>query len=449
MRRALGFLAAAVFTAASCSAAATPPASTVPASASPPPTPSLSPMASPSPAASGPSPAASVAPAAVVGRDWVAVDVAQLSPAVGGAARVRAAIEGPNGLVAAGMGESPAQLDSTDDVPTSWTSTDGRTWVRGGDLPVPRGLVAADVHALARVGDGFVAVGDSLQGGGAIAWSSPDGTTWSSTVLDAGTCAWGIAARQQIIVVIGIVGPCHAGGGGHPVAWASRDRGRTWARQPVPGPAGAWGAFTTLVATPDRFVAYGSFTRSRPVDTCGGLCTSPDPPPFGPGMWLSADGASWQGPVEPGIFATSPIAQVVAGPAGLVAWGSSGEAGTLWISSDGRQWTVAPEQPFRTSSDLVFGGSPSALVALAGNPYRDSGAIPAAYSTDGVQWVIPPVPAGLTTGSVSLIAPFRGGFVAFGLREEPVGGGECPATKITPETCRTIATVWLTPPTIE
>jgi hypothetical protein len=134
------------------------------------------------------------------GRDWrpATVEMADGS-------RMEAVIATPSGWLAVGSRDGSLSA-------ASWTSTDGVSWHATPEEPA-LGNGRGSIHMLgvARDGSGYVAVGwrDSVGNGNAVAWISPDGTTWSrlpdDDSLDGGGMA-GVAVRGGRIVAIGTVG---------------------------------------------------------------------------------------------------------------------------------------------------------------------------------------------------------------------------------------------------
>lgn len=88
--------------------------------------------------------------------------------------------------VARGAGKLVAIGNTADGLPLAWTSTDGQSWALvSGD---PFGADPALLSAIASGGSGFAVVGrrplDADAPGGALAWWSSDGSTWSQATVD-------------------------------------------------------------------------------------------------------------------------------------------------------------------------------------------------------------------------------------------------------------------------
>jgi hypothetical protein len=117
----------------------------------------------------------------------------------------------------------------------AWHSEDGRTWVQAQAPGAPDSVGAFNSFgptALLASGGRFVALGHD--GGGRVsAWTSADGQTWSSSVIDDPALAFGCENLCQIgqaaqvgstLVAVGY----RAQSSEPVVAWVSADDGRTW-----------------------------------------------------------------------------------------------------------------------------------------------------------------------------------------------------------------------------
>ena len=157
-------------------------------------------------------------------------------------------------------------------------SVDGRLWA---EIAVADGGAADSVtlREVTATDDGFVAVGAS--GGGAAAWTSPDGHTWGEA---------SVADPPASFAWVGSSGPRLVAGGDPPGLgrWASADGGTSWA----PAPAAPEGPppSARVLGLPGAFVAAGE-------------------PPGGSDalvIWTSLDGVMWamsevrsEAPLEP------------------------------------------------------------------------------------------------------------------------------------------------------
>jgi hypothetical protein len=157
-----------------------------------------------------------------------------------------------------------------------WTSSNGTDWT---EVPDAKALHRGFMNAVARAGDGFVAVGPSL-GAGAAAWTSADGIAWSYVSSDPvfvgpagpdyGVDATGVAERDGRIAVVGTA--ALADDSTIVVAWWS-DQAGTWSRTIGKG---AEPGVLNVAATTDGFLASGW------SQACPG------------GIWASSDGSSWR-----------------------------------------------------------------------------------------------------------------------------------------------------------
>ena len=181
-------------------------------------------------------------------------------------------------LVAVGF----ERVEEEDDA-ASWTSTDGRTWVRSvlGALTGPGDQQMATVVTL---DDLVVAAGFSFEGDGdAAIWTSPDGTHWQRIVDD----SLGGPGDQKINAIAAggpglvAVGEETVDGETDAVAWVSSD-GSDWDR--VDDPAGAFGGagaqrMFAVTSSPLGVVAAGEDDVGRDTDAA---------------VWTSADGTTWE-----------------------------------------------------------------------------------------------------------------------------------------------------------
>lgn len=230
------------------------------------------------------------------------------------------------GWLAVGRVDPVCQLDcGVDPVrPLVWTSTDGVTWTTVAANSPHRGM-----NAVARGGEGYVAVGVGRSG--AAAWTSRDGSTWSpapdAPVLGprsgAEPSSWiamtDVAATDGTIVAVGM-DQGQPGGDLSIRAWWSSD-GRTWAD--ATGDAFAGGQAFAVTATPRGFLLMGPSTTSR----CLG------------GLWESPDGRTWTCVANEGAFGGFGPDAAAASPSVVVAVGldasgpesDEGVPGTAWI----------------------------------------------------------------------------------------------------------------------
>ena len=203
-----------------------------------------------------------------------------------------------------------------------WTSADGSEW-----RPVPDDPAAfanAEVRAITRLGDGFVAVGvvgTAQQHSGAVAWTSPDGLIW--TRVDDPAFVGGIAVAVVAAPFGGLVAVGSDLDRREAVAWTSAD-GQHWTRAPTE-PSRQWpGGYawmTDVVSIGASVIAIGDDQGLQ-----RGTATS----------WVSRDGTRWDrarsAPVQEGaeFYAITP------GGPGVVVVGAFGAPDSyvpdVWLS---------------------------------------------------------------------------------------------------------------------
>jgi hypothetical protein len=250
-----------------------------------------------------------------------------------------------------------------------------------------------DASGIVALGSRLIVVGRQYatygsQSGPTMAWSSTDSFSWTATTLshDAGEPMITTDGSQAIVV-------------GSGMAWRSSD-GLTWSRASAP-PVGRlpWGPVhgtaKALVAAPGGFVALLGQSGTGAFDSVA---------------WTSADGDSWtQLAPSPALRSFCP-AQLVAGPAGLVAVGGDcGGNPVIAASIDGgRSWT----RTFTGTGYVPFDG---VRITPAGYLAWRTGEI--WTSLDGFQWTragVMPSRPGWDRTVVSQVVPFGPGYVAIG-----------------------------------
>jgi hypothetical protein len=212
-----------------------------------------------------------------------------------------------------------------------WTSRDARVWtpVR----PTPRAFADAVVTDVVAGGPGLVAVGARLDPGetdepvGGLVWTSRDGATWTRA---AGERTFDLNHGNINTIAVGGPGLVAAGADiDGTVVWTSRD-GTSWERVPRDRAVFAGASISAITGWRDGMVAIGA----RIPDAVGL-------------QWASRDGRAWVREPAGGSFdvraAVSDVSQV-AGQ--LVGVGSDSTGGAIWVSEDGRSWTlVAGSRP--------------------------------------------------------------------------------------------------------
>jgi hypothetical protein len=293
-------------------------------------------------------------------------------------------------------------------------------------LRIPGQAMIADVTPLP--GHGFVAVGYVPPDWIPVAWTSPDGLTWSiHLTMGATDFTFPVslaAGGDGTVVAVGRSGP-------EPVAWTSAD-GVAWQQRPVPllQRSDVAERMTTVVASGHGFVAGGSAgpelfdRRARFWTSVDGAewKSAPDDPvafanaevrgitrfgdgfvavgvggeaqhPSGAVAWTSTDGSKWTRVDDPSFVDGIAVAVVPAPFGGLVAVGSDvgrREAST-WTSPDGRRWTRAPNEPSREHSggfawmtDVAAIGD--TVIAIGDYQGLQRGTATSWVSRDGIHW---------------------------------------------------------------
>ena len=143
-----------------------------------------------------------------------------------------------------------------------WTSPDGRRWQPVADDPAA--FADAEVRSIVRVDDGYVAVGvvGTAQAiTGSVAWTSPDGRTWTrvaSSDLALGRTVAVVRAPFGGIVAVGSDLNEHEA-----FSWSSPD-GRSWTIAPSEPSRQYHGKIrmTDVVAVGDELIAIGNYVGS-------------------------------------------------------------------------------------------------------------------------------------------------------------------------------------------
>ena len=231
-------------------------------------------------------------------------------------------------------------LTSVTDGPAGWlavggpgavvlTSADGLSW-RQASGPIAQDLAGTSAVTAAANSSGYViAAGLATSGQAAQLWWSPNLTSWTrATVMNDASSS----SRVQAVTAAAHEFMAVGSDGGHPAVWTTTD-GQTWTTIVLDLPPGASAAQLDQVAMDgNRVVALGQET------TAGGTV------PFAE---MSANGgASWQrvlsGPSGTGTVVTA----LAAGTGGFTAASQSGPPGQqdaqVWTSATGATW--APEQ---------------------------------------------------------------------------------------------------------
>jgi hypothetical protein len=242
---------------------------------------------------------------------WTTVDGIEWSrhpvPVLGGdiAERMTAVAAGEHGYVAGGsVGPEIFERHAR-----FWTSADGSEW-----HPVPDdpdAFANAEVRAITRFGDGFVAVGvvGSVQHpSGAVAWTSADGVAW--TRVDDPSFVAGLAVSVAISPSGGLVAVGSDLVRHEALVWTSPDS-RRWTKAPSEPsrqhPAYIW--MTDITAVGDSLVAVGDFQSGQ-----RGTATS----------WVSRDGIHWDRARTAPVQEQVELYAITPGGPGAIAVGSFG-----------------------------------------------------------------------------------------------------------------------------
>jgi hypothetical protein len=241
-------------------------------------------------------------------------------------------------ITVGGVAMFARSLDRTDQQPggdeISAPVADATGWV---DIPAFRAPYL-NLRAVAGNSAGFVAVGDTSRGDATDpVWFSPDGFGWSRAPEGPDSPnLWDVLAfRIDHLDDPAVVERFVAAGVGPqdgPAAWTS-ENGRTWTRAAVELPAdpGGHDAMFGLFPTGAGVVAWGTLGNA-------------------PAIWWSQEGTSWElVSTGPAFDATAEgqIVEVAQTADGFVAIGwerprGEGEHEQVWTSADGTTWVRGP-----------------------------------------------------------------------------------------------------------
>jgi hypothetical protein len=203
-----------------------------------------------------------------------------------------------------------------------WTSLDGIDWQTVPDDPVA--FANAEVRAITRIGDGFVAVGvvgTAQQHTAAVAWTSSDGRTW--TRVDDPSFVAGVAVAVVGAPFGGLVAVGSDLDRREAVAWTSRD-GHRWTRAPNEASrehSGGFAWMTDVAAIGDSIIAIGDYQGLQ-----RGTATS----------WVSRDGLRWDQARSAPVQEQGEFYAITPGGPGAIVVGSFGGPDsyvpTVWLS---------------------------------------------------------------------------------------------------------------------
>jgi len=242
---------------------------------------------------------------------WTTVDGIEWSrhevPVLGGdvAERMTAVASGARGYVAGGsVGPEIFERHAR-----FWTSADGSDWQPVPDDP--EAFANAEVRAITRFGNGFVAVGvvgSAQHHTGAVAWTSADGVRWAR--VDDPSFVAGVAVSVATSPSGGLVAAGSDLDRHEAFVWTSPD-GRTWTKAPgEPSrqhPAYIW--MTDVAAIGNSLIAVGDFQSGQ-----RGTATS----------WVSSDGIHWDRARTAPVQEQVELYAVTSGGPGAIAVGSFG-----------------------------------------------------------------------------------------------------------------------------
>jgi hypothetical protein len=192
-------------------------------------------------------------------------------------------------------------------------------------------------------------------------WTSPDGFSWSRSILgEAGyggpaSLLYGVTVGGPGLVAVGYEFSMDGEGGG--VIWTSPD-GFSWSRLADDEAISDGGSLFGVVAGGPGLVAVGG-------DWQGGDVV--------PAVWTSSDGLVWSRvPHDESVFGSGGMMwSVTAGGPGLVAIGGAppyvAASAAVWISPDGFTWSQS-QVPALSSDVSGSGGGSAMMAAAAGGP---------------------------------------------------------------------------------
>jgi hypothetical protein len=268
----------------------------------------------------------------------------------------------------------------------AWLTADGRTWEHVRDIPA---MGAATISGVAQIASGrLVAVG--REGPSPRVWLSDDaGRTWrkaAAPVDDPGAMLRTIVAGPRQALVMGSLGT--SDGSPSSVLFLTSN-GEDWKTVDLPAATFSGGAINDIAPFGEGFVAVGA----RTIDGSPAVATTTD---LYQGLrraaWHSGDGLAWESAAidaDAGEAAPGPIGKMLAGSAGLLAFGlgpaTSPTDPIIYASSDGASW--GPGIQFDTSNTGIatwdgqiyllrsrFDGQPTAeLIVGDGLRWRSKG----------------------------------------------------------------------------
>jgi hypothetical protein len=238
------------------------------------------------------------------GRDWQTHPVAILGDGQV-AERMTTVVATADGFLAGGS----LGPELSDRHARFWRSTDGMTWE-----PVPDDAAAfanAEVTAISRLGDGYVAIGliGSVQEiTGSVAWTSPDGVSWTRVAAAALQAGRAVALAEAPFGGLAAVGSDL--GEREAFAWVSPD-GRSWTLAPSEPSRQFNGAIlmTDVTVVGDQLIGIGKYAPLQ-----RSTATS----------WVSGDGLRWEQAREAPVQEQAELFAIARAGAGVAAVGAYG-----------------------------------------------------------------------------------------------------------------------------
>jgi hypothetical protein len=221
-----------------------------------------------------------------------------------------------------------------------WRSDDGISWteVDGGSLRALWTSRAEELVDVAAGSEGMVVIGQPVNSYDSIVAFSADGRDWVPIELPAGetAIAWDAVSYRGGFAIVGRDGQADGDGSpsepyihpgtGSPAAWFSPD-GETWTAAAVDGRAVKGGMLARVLAGAGGLFAIGNDVglerQYEQIDEVG------------IGAWSSADGLTWH-KVGPLNSLLPDVGSLESDGTNIVALR---DGATLWISTDGRQWS--------------------------------------------------------------------------------------------------------------
>jgi hypothetical protein len=296
----------------------------------------------------------------------------------------------------------------------AWTSTDALHWALATVDSRPGSFAVAVATAPA---GGFLAVGRVADA--PAAWTSPDGRTWQSAIVDRLTTGARVGEPERIASVIATRSGFLAGGSAGPELgdrqarlWRSID-GLSWT--PVADEDGfAGGEVIALAEMPggSGLIALGRLGTGQRAT--------------GSVAWTAGGTDDWARHDDPALASGLVAAVVPAASGGWLAVGSDGDEreAVAWSSTDGRSWTAAPRETSRLHSGekirmtdvLAADGGYVGIGNFVGVQFGDGTSW---RSIDGTTWQAAPLQASLGQGEPEAIVAWRDRLVMVGSRGAP------------------------------